>query len=254
MAADATPRYDEEYFRDTYGVDGMRRFSMHWWSVRLYAGISERWLRRVGGRRMLDVGCGHGFILSFLDERYETFGIDMSEYAVSQCERFTPASQCMVADLERPLPPQLERGTFDLINARYVFEHLNDPPAAMLRVVELLRPGGVLFFSVPNTESIGARWKGERWYAHQDPTHCSLLPPERWLEMTRAAGLTVERETSDGYWDLPYLRWLPKWMQWPLFIGPSAVACLTASAILPARFGENIMVIARKPNEAERST
>ena len=47
MAADATPRYDEEYFRDTYGVDGMRRFSMHWWSARLYAGISERWLRRV---------------------------------------------------------------------------------------------------------------------------------------------------------------------------------------------------------------
>ena len=252
MAA-TDPTYSETYFQDTYGNTSLGRFSRHWWSVRLYAGIAARLLRRMGGRRVLDVGCGFGFILSMLEDRFDTFGIDISSHAVRQCRRIAPKSHCAVADITREVSSDLASSSFDCVISCYVFEHLADPPAAMVRVVELLRPGGVLFFSVPNTESIGARWKGERWYAHQDPTHCSLLPPERWLDMTRAAGLTVERETSDGYWDLPYLRWLPKWMQWPLFIGPSAVACLTASAILPARFGENIMVIARKPDQREQS-
>lgn len=247
MSADATPRYDEAYFRDTYGVDGLRRFSMHWWSARLYARIADRWLRRIGGRRVLDVGCGHGFILSFLDRRYETWGIDMSEYAIAQCARFTPRSRCFVASVEAPLPDDLPRGGFDFVIARYVFEHLRAPGEAMRRLVELLRPGGVLFFSVPNTESIGARWKGADWYAHKDPTHVSLLSPAEWIDMTRLARLNIERETSDGYWDLPYVRWLPKWLQFPLFIGPSALTCLTGRAILPARFGENVMILASRP-------
>jgi hypothetical protein len=111
----------------------------------------------------------------------------------------------------------------------------------------MLRPGGVLFFSVPNTKSIGARWKRDGWYAHQDPTHCSLLQPEEWLRIVQDAGLQTYRESADGFWDLPYIRWLPTWAQFPVFIGPTAVACLSGSAILPPRFGENLLVFARKP-------
>jgi len=254
VTAESGERYGEAYFKDTYGVDGLKPFGMHWWSVRLYAGIADQWLRRIGGKRMLDVGCGHGFILSFLEGRYETFGVDLSAYAVEQCARFTPRSVCRVADVEQELPSELERGTFDLVNARYVFEHLREPQAAMRRLVELLRPGGMLVFSVPNTESIGARWKGADWYAHKDPTHCSLLAPDDWLRLTRAVGLVVRKESSDGYWDLPYVRWLPRWVQLPLFIGPSALACLAARTILPPRFGENVIVVGEKPRPQERSS
>ncbi|MCG3126337.1 MAG: Ubiquinone biosynthesis O-methyltransferase [Phycisphaerae bacterium] len=249
MSTASGERYGEDYFKSVFGCDGLKRYGMHWWSVRFYAGVCDRWLRRIGGRRMLDVGCGHGFILSFLHERYETFGIDLSAYAIEQCARFTPRSTCAVADVEQELPAHLTAGTFDLVNARYVFEHLADPPAAMARLVRLLRPGGVLFFSVPNTESFGRRWKGADWYAHKDPTHVSLLAPERWLEIARGCGLDVVKEFSDGYWDLPYVKWVPWWLQFPVFIGPSALACLTTWEILPARFGENVMVIAQKPDK-----
>ena len=212
MSADKSKRYDRDYYFSTYGEAALKRFGMHWWSVRLYAGISNRWLRRIGGKRVLDVGCGHGFFLSFLDDRYETFGIDVSEYAIEQCNRFTPTSRCGVADVEAELPGWLEPGSFDLVNAKYVFEHLHEPGAAIVRLAGLLRVGGILVFSVPNTESIGARWKGRDWYADpsHDPTHCSLLAPDEWLGLTRAAALKVLRESADGYWDLPYVRWLPK--------------------------------------------
>jgi SAM-dependent methyltransferase len=242
-------RFGEDYFKETYGCDGLKTFGMHWWSVRMYALIADRWLRRTSGKRFLDVGCGHGFTLRRLEGKYETFGVDISEYAIGQAARFAPKSRCFVSDVEHELPKELERGTFDLVMAKYVFEHLKDPLAAMKRLAELLSPGGLLFFSVPNTESIGARWKGDDWYARKDPTHCSLLPPETWLDITTHAGLDVVKAFSDGYWDLPYIPWLPTWVQFPIFIGPSVLACLSGRAILPAGFGENIMAIVRKKND-----
>ena len=76
-----------------------------------------------------------------------------------------------------------------------------------------------------------------------------MLEPDEWLDVVRSAGLEMVRETSDGYWDLPYVRWLPTWVQFPIFIGPSALACATGRAILPPRFGENVIIIASKPAE-----
>ncbi len=241
----ADKQFGEDYYKQLYGCEGVRRL-MRWWSVHLHASISHRCLKQIGGRRLLEIGCGHGFILARLEKRYETFGVDISEYALKQAARFAPRSTCYRADVEVALPTQLEPGTFDLVLAKYVFEHLKDPGAAMGRVVTMLRPGGVLLFAVPNTESMGARWKGDAWYARLDPTHCSLLPPDQWLRLVDDAGLEIRRESSDGYWDLPYIRWLPRWVQFPIFIAPSALACLTGRAILPARFGENLLIIARR--------
>lgn len=243
--------YDERYFKDTYGCDGLQRFGMHWWSVRWYASMVRRRMRSIGGRRLLEIGCGHGFMLARLEDEFETFGVDISEYAIDQVANFAPKSICSVADIEADLPDNLEAGSFDMVVAKYVFEHLADPASAVKRVSSLLRPGGVLFFSVPNTESLGARWKGGDWYAHQDPTHRALLSPDRWLEIVSESGLEIERESADGYWDLPYVRSAPAWLQFPIFIGPTALSCLTGRAILPARFGENLLVFARKPRAGD---
>lgn len=239
--------YDERYFKETYGCDGLKRFGMHWWSVRWYASIVQRYMRRIDGKRMLEIGCGHGFMLARLENEFQTYGVDVSRYAIDQAATFAPRSICTVADIEQDLSDHLEVGSFDMVIAKYVFEHLADPPAAMRRVATLLRPGGVLFFSVPNTESLGARRKGDDWYAHLDPTHCSLLAPGRWLEIVAETGLELKKESADGFWDLPYFRSLPVWLQFPVFIGPTALSCMTGMAFLPARFGENLLIFAHKP-------
>jgi SAM-dependent methyltransferase len=244
---DSGNAYDERYFKDTYGCDGLKRFDMHWWSIRWYASMAARCLRDTGGNRLLEIGCGHGFMLARLEDRCDTFGVDISPYAIEQARRFAPGSTCLVADIEDGLPPELAAGSFDLVVAKYVFEHLRNPLRAMQAAASLLRPGGMLFFSVPNTESLGARRKGDAWYAQLDPTHCSLLPPDEWLRIVHDAGLRVARESADGFWDLPYIGWLPAWTQFPVFIGPTALSCLSGRAILPPRFGENLLVFARKP-------
>ncbi len=227
----------------------MKRFSQHWWATRFYAGLADQQLRRIGGRRLLEVGCGVGYLLAMLEDRYETCGLDISPHAIEQCRRFAPRSRCAVADFEQGLPPELALGTFDVVVAKYVLEHLRSPQAALAGMRTLLRPGGVLIFAVPNTASLGARWKGSAWYADptKDPTHCSLLAPERWRELTRAAGLTIRRETADGFWDVPYVSWLPRLVQSAVFLPPTILACLLARPVLPARWGENIIIFAERP-------
>jgi len=247
----APDSFDAAYFREHYGVTACRLFSQTWWSVRLYAGVARRLLRRMNGRRMLEVGCGFGFILARLQDEFEAFGIDVSQHAIEQCQRIAPRSRCTVADIEQGLPPDLPRGSFDLVLARYVLEHLRQPQRALQELAALLRPGGLLFYAVPNTESLGARWKGAAWYALRDPTHCSLLSPHEWRTAVREAGFVIEREFSDGYWDLPYVRWLPAWLQRPFFLAPSALECFLARPILPAGCGENVIVIAQKPSRSE---
>jgi SAM-dependent methyltransferase len=133
------PAYDEQYFRETYGVDGLRRFGIHWWSVRWYADMTDWCLRRTGGRRMLEIGCGHGFALARLESRYETWGVDISAYAIGQATRFAPRSHCLVADVEQGLPAALAAGSFDVVVAKYVLEHLRDPGAALRRIAGFRR-------------------------------------------------------------------------------------------------------------------
>ena len=241
-------KYGEKYFKDTYGNEGLKKFGPHWWAVRWYAKMVDRCLRDMGGKRVLEIGCGHGFMLGRLEKKYSTFGIDISTYAIEQTARFAPESTCAVANIEDGVPPQLERSGFDVIVLKYVFEHLQDPLQAMRRVGALLNPGGILLISVPNTESLGAARKGTTWFAHPDtdPTHCSLFSPSRWLEVVRESGLEICKESADGHWDIPYFKWLPKWVHYPLFLGPTALACLSGRAILPPRFGENLLIFARK--------
>lgn len=242
----AESRYDEQYFRATYGTGGLRRFSSHWWSVRWYAGMADRCLRRNGGRRVLEIGCGHGFTLARLEAQYETWGVDISDYAVREAARFAPASRCFTADVDQGFPAALVPGSFDLVMAKYVFEHLRDPALALRRAAALLRPGGTLFISMPYTGSLGAHVKGDDWYARKDPTHCSLLSRDEWLALVAGAGLVLERESADGWWDVPYLRGVPAPLQLPFVIGPTALACLSGRAVLPPRWGENILLFARR--------
>ncbi|MBP7145902.1 MAG: class I SAM-dependent methyltransferase [Acidobacteria bacterium] len=237
--------FGAEYYRRVFGLDELRRFNMHWWSVRFYALLAQRLLRRGGGRRVFEVGCAHGYTLARLERRFETFGIDISEYAIERARTTAPRSRVWSADIAGPLPQEIERGGFDLVLAKYVLEHLPRPADALRRIAGLLAPGGALLYSVPDTTSPGRRLKRDQWFALKDETHVSLLEPSAWLELTRGAGLTVERVFSDGLWDVPYVRGVPRLLQFGMFSVPTMVSVLFAAPIIPAGWGENLIVIAR---------
>ncbi len=135
-----------------------------------------------------------------------------------------------------------------MVIIKHVVEHLPHPERAIAEVGRVTAPGGVLILATPNLSSLLKPWKGDRWIGYQDPTHISLKPPEEWLDMIRNAGFSPLKIFSDGFWDVPYVRFIPKQIQKIFFGSLGGFQAITGLPCLPMRWGESIMVVARKNN------
>ena len=84
-------------------------------------------------------------------------------------------------------------GPFDAVTMWHVLEHLPDPLGAVVRAVDLMRPGGRLVISVPNVDSLQARFGGERWFHLDLPRHLFHFGPRSPSALVERAGLRVVR-------------------------------------------------------------
>ncbi len=227
-----------------YGADffeGYRgRFNQYWWARRFYANVIKRYAK---AGRLLEIGCGLGHVLVRLQDDFETYGIDVSPYAIERARKNTPRSMLSVAAAE---DIGLLPGPFDVIAAFHVVEHLEDPTAVLRLCAGSLAPGGRLIFATPNTDAPFAKRKGDRWFALSDPTHISLKPAREWLALVRQAGLRVRRSFSDGMWDVPYVPLIPGKLQLAVFGLPAVLQTMTCVPFIPVRFGESLIVVAEK--------
>lgn len=237
--------YDQDYYRGDStraGSDVCRKYDMHWWSHRYYAGVVRKYCRR---GVVLELGCAHGYLLSFLDARqYRKIGKDLSSYALEHARHNNPGAEFhrgSVEDLR-----EIGTGSVDLVVAKYVLEHLEHPAEALKEASRVLKKGGYLVFSVPNTTSLLRRSKGDQWIGSRDKTHCSVFPPDQWSELLTREGFCVVHRFSDGFWDVPYARWVPGFIQF-LFLGwPTVLQTFFIGQWIPVKLGENLIVIARK--------
>jgi SAM-dependent methyltransferase len=234
--------FDETYFsRGPYAGVSFRRFSQYWWSNRFYARLVERFGPRQG--RVLEVGCGLGHLLARLPARFEVHGTDVNPWALARAAQVVPRARLQEASAEDLAA--FEADWFDVVVAKHVVEHLQHPETAIGEFARILRPGGVVILATPNLDSPMRVRKGKGWIGYQDPTHISLLEPERWLAMLRAAGITPERVYSDGFWDPPYVAGLPTALQKVLFGLPGGLQAVLSVPLLPLSWGESMIVIAR---------
>lgn len=82
------PVYDEQYFNDGGDVGGYTNYNGNVNQLKTYAQLITR-LEELGtaivGKKVLDVGCAHGFLVEYLVSLgADAYGIDSSEYAISQ--------------------------------------------------------------------------------------------------------------------------------------------------------------------------
>ncbi len=136
---------DSYYLSDEAGAEGYSDYT-------LVAAHSLAWaaelihLLRAGGK-VLDVGCADGHLLQQLGPSYETFGIEVNEHLRRHCAR--AGIRMLGADIGDDSLPVLYGGSFDVISAIAVLEHVPDIRAALARIRSLLAPEGVLLFEVP---------------------------------------------------------------------------------------------------------
>jgi SAM-dependent methyltransferase len=129
------------------------------------------------GARVLDLGCGPGTVPYARFPRLRFYGIDQFAHPDT---RGWPKNACLaLADAER-LP--WADGCFDAALCNFVFEHLREPRVALRELDRVVRPGGLLYMSVPR--------------------HSSM--EDRLYRLTVKGGGHLQRYTLQGFLELMY--------------------------------------------------
>ena len=102
---------------------------------RRYGELLDSFERYRRTNRLLEFGCGAGYFLQEAREHgWEVFGNDLS----ARAKQLDVVHGPITADTFEP-------GSFDVITAFEVFEHLRDPHSEAGLLARLLRPGGLLY-------------------------------------------------------------------------------------------------------------
>jgi 2-polyprenyl-3-methyl-5-hydroxy-6-metoxy-1,4-benzoquinol methylase len=104
-----------------------------------------------GCQKVLEVGCGRGAFVDRLckEAKLEAQGIEINSSAVNYArQKGIPVSQINLNEFSNKMANQ-----FDAICAFQVLEHVSDPRFFLESLTQLVKPGGKLIISVPNSES-----------------------------------------------------------------------------------------------------
>lgn len=105
-------------------------------------GVLESLRARTGGNRLLDVGCGTGFIL---DQAHDLFDqLDGIDITPGMLERIKPREnvRTRIATAES-LP--FDSGVFDAVTSYGLLHHLETPALFFAEARRVLKPGGILY-------------------------------------------------------------------------------------------------------------
>ncbi|MDR1636456.1 MAG: class I SAM-dependent methyltransferase [Treponema sp.] len=143
--------------------------------------------------RLIDIGCATGALLEKLRNRgWESAGLEISpsaEYA--RRERGLDVRGLPLEDCRFPA------GSFNVVLASHLIEHLNDPAGFAAEVYRVLAPGGRFLVTTPNISGFQARLFGSRWRSAIFD-HLYLFSVKTLSRLLLEKGFTLERILTWG--------------------------------------------------------
>jgi len=156
--------------------------------------------------RILDIGCGAGFLTRYLSELgHHVIGLDLSYGSLAVAKNCIPAQVKKNPKLLSPvylradayrLP--FDNGVFDCITCMDFLEHVENPAEVIAEASRVLRPGGHLFLHTFN-RNILAKWviiKGVEWFVKNTPPQMHVLPlfikPKELAEYCQQAAIDIK--------------------------------------------------------------
>lgn len=100
-----------------------------------------------GAKKILDIGCGEGTRLSFINNRKaEKIGVDQSEVAISLAKKQYPSIKFLKTKDRLPFADSY----FDFVYSAFVLEHTKNPEEFLREAVRVLSVNGIILFVAPN--------------------------------------------------------------------------------------------------------
>ena len=142
-----------------------------------------------GGLEVLDVGCGSGAnSIELARKGHRVHGVDVSEAAIARYR--SHGFDGRVADIESGLG--YPDNSFDLVFCSEVIEHLTCPEVLASEIGRVLKPGGMLVLSTPNSAFWPYRVLGMFGYTVselQHPKHFQFFSRQGLLRLLAGAQL-----------------------------------------------------------------
>lgn len=143
---------------------------------------------------IIDIGCGTGAMLGMLGTFGSVTGLEMFEEAVEICRaEYGDAVDMRIGKIPDDLPAD---GSFDVACAFDVVEHIEDDLAAVQRIYDTVRPGGLFISAVP---AFPILWGDQDVLSH----HFRRYRRKPYEQLLRDGGFTVERSTYFNTWLFP---------------------------------------------------
>ncbi len=204
--ASSETTYDETYYSahelaDRLAASGLReRLIERAYSVYLdpASGLAPRLLllpirNRLGGLPpsslapgyLLDVGSGDGaYMFRVRRHGWRVVGVEVNEAAAASARR--AGLEVILGDLASA---ELAPGSFDVVRAWHVLEHVADPVGLLKVMARLVRPDGVVILGVPDFGSASRRLLGAKWGGLQPQFHLHHFERRTLRKALETAGL-----------------------------------------------------------------
>lgn len=193
----------EQAYRNEYYGHGTDKFKSNWIERLLdyFRGKRADKLHRLlnGSGRVLDIGCGNGRFLDFIQKRgdYEIYGVEISDAAARRAKGI-PDINLLIGRLNSA---SYSPNSFDAITLFHVIEHLEQPSETLDLIKTLLKPNGVVAFSFPNIGSLQSRLFKGNWFHMDAPRHLSFFRPKDFIKMMEGRGF---RLIEERYFNVEY--------------------------------------------------
>ncbi|MGE5329734.1 MAG: class I SAM-dependent methyltransferase [Deltaproteobacteria bacterium] len=153
---------------------------------------------------ILDIGCGFGESLGYHHSRgCDAYGIEADENILKVAERFGYNIKVGVFEAE-----QYETDFFDYVTLDQVIEHVANPVEFLKDIATVLKPGGVVIISTPNSEGWGARIFGKYWINWHTPYHIQFFSIISIENVAKQAGLSLEKVKTITNSEWLFYQWI----------------------------------------------
>lgn len=177
----------DNYWSQTIDPDGQSRNRLQ--EAQAYLANIKEELEFIEGLepgKILDVGCGPGWLLSAIDPGWDKYGIEPSRKAGAIAASHANIEIGTFEDAD------VKNKTFDLIVMYHVIEHMKNPVDALRSAQSMLRPEGHMVLGTPDFDSGAARRYGANYRLLHDPTHISLFSNDSMHRLLRDVGFKID--------------------------------------------------------------
>jgi 2-polyprenyl-3-methyl-5-hydroxy-6-metoxy-1,4-benzoquinol methylase len=143
--------------------------------------------------RILDLGCGSGWLSAILAQFGPTTGVDLSDFAVKEASKRYPWVRFYAANI-MDWHEGSRLGEFDIVVSQEVIEHVPNQIKYLNVAASFLREGGFLLLTTPNARTFDAMQEDFRRSWSDQPLE-KLLTRKQLTDMVRSIFRVLEVTT-----------------------------------------------------------